>query len=89
MTRDELPPRQRENEDPDEQVRPIPRLLIAMLVIGVSWGAFYLARTSTDVRPARRVAMPPICVWLNTAYETRTPSASATTTGFTGILSSP
>ena len=60
MTRDELPPRQRENEDPDEQVRPIPRLLIAMLVIGVSWGAFYLARTSIDVSPllgdARTVA---------------------------------
>jgi len=51
MIRDGLPPRQRENEDPDEQVRPIPRLLIAMLMIGVAWGAWYLTRTSTDVSP--------------------------------------
>ena len=51
MTRDELPPRQRENEDPDEQVRPIPRLLIVMMVIGVAWGSWYLTRTSTDVSP--------------------------------------
>jgi len=60
VKRDELPPRQRENQDPDEQVRPIPRLLIAMLVIGVAWGGWYLARTSTDVSPllgdARTVA---------------------------------
>jgi len=51
MTRDELPPRERENEDLDEQVRLIPRLLIAMMVVGVSWGTWYLARTSTDVSP--------------------------------------
>lgn len=51
MTRDELPPREREHRDPDEQVRPIPRLLIAMLVIGVGWGSWYLARTSTDASP--------------------------------------
>ncbi len=60
MTRDELPPRQRENQDPDEQIRPIPRSLIAMLVMAVAWGAWYLARTSTDVSPllgdARTVA---------------------------------
>ncbi len=51
MTRDELPPREREHRDPDEQVRPIPRLLIAMTVIGVGWGSWYLARTSTDASP--------------------------------------
>jgi mono/diheme cytochrome c family protein len=51
MTRDQLPPRQRENQDPDEQVRPIPRLLIAMMMVGVAWGAWYLARTSTDASP--------------------------------------
>ncbi|WP_411282117.1 c-type cytochrome [Gemmatimonas sp.] len=60
MTGDGLPPRQRENQDPDEQVRPIPRLVIGMLVIGVAWGAWYLTRTSTDVSPlfgdARTVA---------------------------------
>lgn len=60
MTREQLPPRQRENDDPDEQVRPLPRLLIAMMVIGVGWGGWYLARTSTDVTPllgdARTVA---------------------------------
>ncbi len=52
MTREQLPPRERENQDPDEQVRPLPRLLVAMMVTGMAWGVWYLARTSTDASPS-------------------------------------
>ncbi len=48
MTRDELPPREREYTDPDENVRPIPRLIIGLLFAGAAFGATYLARSETD-----------------------------------------
>ena len=51
MTRDELPPRQREHEDPNEQVRPVPRLLIGMLALGMAWGGWYLTTSETDTSP--------------------------------------
>ncbi len=48
MTRDELPPREREYTDPNETVRPIPRLLVALVLAGAVFGAIYLARSETD-----------------------------------------
>lgn len=41
--RDSLPPRQREYEDPDERVRPMPKLLGTVIVAMFAWGAWYLA----------------------------------------------
>jgi hypothetical protein len=44
--RKDLPPRQREFEDPNERVRPLPRVLIAVIVVMLAWSGWYLA-TST------------------------------------------
>ncbi len=35
-------PRQREYNDPDEAVRPLPRLLLILAVVMVAWGAWYI-----------------------------------------------
>jgi len=48
MTRDELPPRERENTDPNENVRPIPRLIVGLMLAGAVFGATYLARSETN-----------------------------------------
>jgi mono/diheme cytochrome c family protein len=48
MTRDELPPREREHTDPDENVRPIPRLIVGLVLAGAVFGATYLSRSETN-----------------------------------------
>lgn len=47
--RESLPPRAREFEDPDERVRPLPKLLVTVIVLMLGWGAWYLASSTPAV----------------------------------------
>ncbi|WP_396224063.1 c-type cytochrome [Gemmatimonas sp.] len=47
--REQLPPRQREYEDPDERVRPLPKILGAVIVGMFAWGAWYLAGSTPEL----------------------------------------
>lgn len=47
--RQKLPPRQREFEDPNERVRPLPRLLVVVVVTMLAWGGWYLGTSTPQV----------------------------------------
>ena len=47
--RNALPPRQREFEDPDERVRPLPRVVLAAVVLALAWGTWYLATSAPEM----------------------------------------
>jgi mono/diheme cytochrome c family protein len=47
--RDRLPPRQREFEDPDERVRPLPLVLALVIVASLTWGTWYLATSTPEL----------------------------------------
>lgn len=47
--RNALPPRQREFEDPNERVRPLPRIVSAAVVLALAWGTWYLATSAPEV----------------------------------------
>lgn len=47
--REQLPPRQREYEDPDERVRPVPRVLFLVVAAMFAWGAWYLASSTPEL----------------------------------------
>ena len=47
--RNVLPPRQREFEDPDERVRPLPRVVSAAVVLALAWGTWYLATSAPEM----------------------------------------
>lgn len=47
--REKLPPRQREYEDPDERVRPLPKVLGAVIVAMFAWGAWYLIDSTPSI----------------------------------------
>lgn len=47
--RKNLPPRQREFEDPNERVRPLPRILIAVIVVMLAWSGWYLATSTPEM----------------------------------------
>ena len=51
MSRETRPPREREHGDPKEQVRPLPRALIILGLVGGAWGAWYLATSGSEVSP--------------------------------------
>ena len=51
MTPETRAPRDREHDDPEEQVRPLPRVLLALAFSGGLWGGWYLARSESDVSP--------------------------------------
>ncbi len=51
MKRETRPPRDRENNDPAEDIKPLPRLLIAITLAGVVWGSYYLATSASEVSP--------------------------------------
>lgn len=51
MSRETRPPREREHGDPKEQVRPLPRALIILGLVGGAWGAWYLATSDSQVSP--------------------------------------
>ncbi len=51
MTPETRRPRDRENNDPAEDVKPLPTLLIAVVVAGVAWGSYYLATSTSEVSP--------------------------------------
>lgn len=52
MTPETRAPRDRENQDPAEGVRPLPRALITLALIGGAWGAYYLGTSDSQVSPA-------------------------------------
>ncbi len=51
MTPETRSPRDRENDDPAEQIRPLPRALLALALAGGLWGGWYLATSESDVSP--------------------------------------
>jgi len=44
-------PRDRENQDPKEGVRPLPRALLTLALAGGIWGAWYLGTSESQVSP--------------------------------------
>lgn len=52
MSPESRAPRDRENEDPNEGVQPLPRALITLALIGGFWGAYYLGTSDSEVSPA-------------------------------------
>jgi mono/diheme cytochrome c family protein len=51
MTPETRAPRDRENDDPAEGVRPLPRVLITLALAGGVWGAWYLGTSQSQVSP--------------------------------------
>ena len=51
MTPETRAPRDREHDEPEEQIHPLPRALLALALAGGLWGGWYLARSESDVSP--------------------------------------
>jgi mono/diheme cytochrome c family protein len=51
MTRLRRPPHEREFDDPEEKVRPLPRRLLVLVALLVGWGGWYIATMDTSADP--------------------------------------